>query len=462
MDEGTFVLDYLSPPGTSFEETSRILRTVEEILRSTPEVENYGLRTGTQLGFFITEPNSGDILVKLKPKRERSIFAVMDEIRNRIEAAQPALEIEFGQQMQDVIGDLTNNPSPVEIKVFGENKEQIETVARRVAQIITPIRGVEDVYDGITISGPSIAMHVDAAKAARVGLTVSDVEAQLENVVRGRSESSIVRGERLIGVRTRFGDAVRNDLPTLRGLVLHAPGGFPVALADLATITTTKGQSEIQRENLKPVVSVTARISGRDLGSTIAEIQHTLKANLALPKGISLAYGGTWQTQQESFRGLLRVLLMAVLFVFIVLLFEFESFRVPITVFLINLPALFGVVFALWVTHVTFNVSSFVGTILVIGIVAENSIFLLHYVVRYRRQGMPLDAALAQAGLIRARPILMTTFAAVFALLPLAIGVGSGTHMQQPLAIAVIGGFSVSTLLLLFALPMLYGLVHRD
>lgn len=461
MDEGTFVLDYLTPPGTSFEETDRMLKQVEEILRTTPEVENFGRRTGTELGFFITESNAGDILVKLKHERARSIFAVIDDIRRRIEQAQPTMELEFGQQMQDVIGDLIGWPSPIEIQIFGDNKAQLEEKARQVAELITPIRGVEDVYDGITISGSSILIKVDQTQASRAGLTVSDVQAQLENLMKGKAETSIQRGEKLIGIRTRYNDLLRNDLVTIKQVQLQSPNGFLVPLASIATIATTKGEAQIHREDLKQLVSVTARTSGRDLGSTVAEIQRTLKRRLVLPTGVSIHYGGTYQTQQESFRGLLLVLAAAVLFVFIVLLFEFESFRVPLTVFLINLPSLFGVVFALWLTNVTFNVSSFVGTILVVGIVAENAIFLLHYVVKYQGEGMAWDEALVQASLIRVRPILMTTFAAVFALLPLALNLGAGTQMQQPLAIAVIGGFSVSTLLLLFALPMVFGLMQK-
>lgn len=461
MDEGSFVLDYWTPPGTSLEETNRMLLQVEAIIRATPEVENYGRRTGAELGFFVTEANTGDILVKLKSQRERSIFEVIDDIRLRIEASQPAMQIEFGQQMQDVIGDLTNNPEPIEIKIFGDNQEQTEAKARTVEELITPIRGVEDIFNGITISGSSILVKVDPAKAAMAGLKVSDVQAQLDNLMQGNAETSIQRGEKLIGIRTRFNDWHRNDLVTIKKLQLHSTNGFLVPLASLATITTTKGQAEINRENLKQLTAVTARISGRDLGSTVAEIQKTLKEKLALPTGLSIAYGGTYQTQQESFRGLLMVLAAAVLFVFIVLLFEFESFRVPLAVFAINLPSLFGVVLALWLMNVTFNISSFVGTILVVGIVAENAIFLLHYVVRYQKDGMALDEALVRASLIRVRPILMTTFAAVFALLPLALNLGAGSQMQQPLAIAVIGGFSVSTLLLLFALPMVFGLMQK-
>jgi multidrug efflux pump subunit AcrB len=338
----------------------------------------------------------------------------------------PAMQIAFGQQLQDVIGDLTNNPSPVEIKIFGSDQSQIEAQARAVAGLITPIRGVADVYDGITITGPSLAVHVDQAHAAQAGFRVSDVQSQLEDLMRGRAETSLQRGDKIIGVRTRYDDPYRNNLVTIENVQLHSPSGGLVPLTSIARLTTTKGQAEMVRENLKQMVAVTARISGRDLGSTIAEIQRTLHSKLVLPTGVSIAYGGTYQTQQESFRQLLMVFAAAVLFVFIVLLFEFESLRVPAAVFAVNLPSLFGVVLALWASGIAFNISSFVGTILVVGIVAEK------------------------------------TFAAVFALAPLALGLGKGAQMQQPLAIAVIGGFSVSTLLLLFALPMVFGLMHRE
>jgi multidrug efflux pump subunit AcrB len=461
MDEGSFVLDYWTPPGTSLEETDRMLLQVEEILQSTPEILNYGRRTGAELGFFVTETNTGDILVKLKNKRNRSIFAVIDEVRTRIESSQPAMIVEFGQQMQDVIGDLTNNPQPVEIKIFGNDKSQLTKLALQIEQILHSIPGITDIYNGITISGSSILIQVDPAKAAQAGLTVQEVQDQLTSMIKGVAETYLQRGEKLIGIRTRYDAAYRGDLHAIRQLQLQSPDSFQVALASVAEISTTKGQAQIERENLKQLIAVTARIEGSDLGGTVNEIKKKLKNTLALPVGVTLDYGGTYKTQQESFRGLLMVLGAAVLFVFIVLLFEFESFRVPFTVFLINLPSVFGVILALYLMGSTFNISSFVGAILVVGIVAENAIFLLHYIVRYLKDGMALDEALVQASLVRVRPILMTTFAAVFALLPLALNIGSGTQMQQPLAIAVIGGFSVSTLLLMFVLPQVYGLLGK-
>ncbi len=461
MDEGTFVLDYKTPPGTSLSETNRILMNVERILMAVPEVESYSRRTGTQLGFFITEANDGDFLVKLKGSRAHRIDDVIADVRERIAASEPRLTVEFGQLMMDVIGDLTNNPSPVEIKLFGSDNKLLQAKAEEVRSLIATIPGVVDAFNGIVISGPSLIVHVDPLKASLAGFTATDVQEQLETIMRGRAESDIQRGEKLIAVRVRYPDAYRSDMREIEESRLMNASGAAIPLRSIATIERTAGQPELHREGLRPLVAVTARIAGRDLGRTVTDIQKKLSRELVVPPGVTILYGGVYQTQQESFRGLLLVSLAAVMLVFIVLLFEFGEFAVPVSIFIINVLSLLGVFGALWLAGVSFNISSFVGIIMIIGIVAENAIFVLHQVKRLQAGGTPLDAALIQAGVMRARPIVMTTLAAVLALLPLALGVGAGAQMQQPLAIAVIGGFSLSSTLLFFGLPVVYRLIKR-
>lgn len=460
MDEGAFVLDYNSPPGTSLTETNRMLMHVEQILLATPEVESYSRRTGTQLGFFITEPNSGDFAVKLKPKRSRDINGVIADVRERVETAEPGLRIDFGQLMMDVIGDLTNSPSPIDIKLFGDDVRLLHEKAKEVKSLIETVPGVVDAFDGIVISGPSFIIHVDPLKASLAGFSAADVETEVRNIMLGTVETTIQKGEKLIGIHVRYPDAYRTDMQKIEQIRLVNSNSVIVPLHNMATIEKTPGQAEIKRERLRQFIGVTARISGRDLGSTVADIQKKLNAHLTLPTGMTLEYGGVYQTQQESFGGLTYVAVAAFMLVFIVLLFEFGEFSVPLSIFVINLASLAGVFGALWITRVTFNISSFVGIIMIIGIVAENAIFVMHMVKTYRSQGDSLDEALVRASVIRIRPILMTTFAAVFALLPLALGIGAGSQMQQPLAIAVIGGFSMSSLLLFFGLPMVYRLMQ--
>jgi len=462
MDEGTFVLDYLSPPGTSLDETNRILMNVEHILMAIPEVESYSRRSGTQLGFFLTEPNNGDFLVKLKKKRSRAIDEVIAEVRDKVESSEPRLQIEFGQLMMDVIGDLTNNPSPVEIKLFGDNTPLLHATAEKIKSIIETVQGVVDVSNGIVISGPSLIVNVDDVKASVAGLNPADVRDQLETIMRGHSETQIQKGEKLVGVRVRFPDVYRTDVDKVEQIQFLNANGVRVPLLNIATIQKTLGQAELHREGLRQLIAVTARIEGRDLGRTVEEIQQKLAKELPLQKGITIEYGGVYQTQQESFRGLLLVSLAAFMLVFIVLLLEFGEFAVPFSIFIVNVLSLFGVLGALWLTRVSFNISSFVGVIMIIGIVAENAIFVLHTVKVFQAEGLNLEDALVRAGQMRARPILMTTLAAVFALLPLSIGIGAGAQMQRPLAIAIIGGFSVSSFILFFGLPVIYRLFHRE
>jgi multidrug efflux pump subunit AcrB len=321
------------------------------------------------------------------------------------------------------------------------------------------VPGVVDAFDGIVVSGPALTITVDPLRASIAGLQPSDVREQLETMIRGKAETQVQYGEKLIAIRVRFPKALQEEIHAIEDLSLINASGKAIPLKSVARLERVAGQTEIHRERLRQFVAVTARISGRDLGRTIADIQQELAHKLALPSGVTIEYGGVYQTQQESFRGLLLVAVAAFLLVCIVLIFEFESYAVPIAVFIVSLLSLFGVFGALWVSGNAFNISSFVGIIMIIGIVAENAVFVLHTTRALRREGAQLEAAVITATRMRSRPILMTTLAAVLALLPLALGIGAGSQMQQPLAIAVIGGFSVSSLMLFFALPLIVRLL---
>ena len=461
MDEGSFVLDYTSPPGTSLDETNRMLTHVEKIIMSIPEVDSYSRRTGTQMGFFITEPNTGDFLVRLKNSRSHSVFDIIDDVRQKVESTEPALRIDFMQAMQDLIGDLTTEPAPIVIKVFGPTQDIIEQKAKQIADLVQTIPGVVDVFNGIVISGPSIVVHPDPVLTARAGLTMSDVQVQLRTVMQGSADTYVLKGEKLIGVRVRYPDKFHTMLQDIEEVRLKSSNGFYVPLNTIAKVEVLKGQSEVDRENLKMMVPVSARISGRDLGTTVADIKKVLQANLILPQGVTYTFGGQYQSQQESFLSLLYVLIAASLLVIALMVIEFDSFSIPVAVFSTNLTSLFGVLLALVITGITFNISSFVGMIMMVGIVHENGVFIVHMIQEIgKKKGYTIDSVI-EATKVRARPILMTTFAAVFALMPLALGIGAGAQMQQPLAVAVIGGFLLSSFLLLFELPMLYVFLNR-
>jgi multidrug efflux pump subunit AcrB len=461
MDEGTFILDYWTAPGTSLEETNRVMKQIESVITATPEVVSYSRRTGLQLGGGLTEANSGDFLVRLKENRSRGMEEIIDEVREKVLANVPGVEIEFAQLMGDLIGDLTAVPQPIEIKVFGDDFEQIHQVSQKVAQEIETIPGVVDVYNGVTIAGSSLNLTVDPMRAGLYGLNAETIQREAEAALNGMVASQVQSGQVMTGIRVLFPAEAHSTLEKLKRLRFLSPHGNYVSLASVADISIQEGQPELTRDNLKQMIAVTARLSSGDLGGTMKKVQAVLQKNVPLPQNVYIQYGGLYQEQQKSFLGLAIVMMMAILLLFIVQLIEFESFRIPLVILSVSILSMFGVFFLLWITRTALNISSMMGMIMIVGIVAENAIFLMHYLQKLVGQGLPVEAAVVQAGMIRLRPIIMTTLAAVLALLPLALGFGVGAQMQQPLALAVIGGFSFSAFLLLLFLPVFYVAVSK-
>ncbi len=459
MDEGSIILDYRTPPGTSLTDTDAMLDRIErDVILPMPDVASYSRRTGTQLGFFITEPNTGDYVIRLKPRSERRpIDEVIDELRRRIAVLEPAIRTDFGQLLEDNIGDLSGGtPQPVDVKIFGEDQARLEQTARRVAAIVRATRGTHDVFDGITIAGPALDIRVAAPAnldPARFGLTTEGIHAAVEPAIAGTVAARLRIAERLYDVRV----FARTERP-LAELMIRAPGGALVPLGSVATIRTGAPETEIDRDNLKTYVGVTARLSGRSLGSAMSEIRSRLRSGLTLGPGESLRFGGLYEQQQTSFKGLLGVLLAGLLLVGVIVLFEFGDWRAPLLTALVALAVLAGVLGALLATGMTFNISSFVGAIFMVGIVGEKSIFLIQAARQELRSGKPPREAwtAAAGGHGRFRPVAETTLATGFALAPLALAIGEGSQLLQPLAIAVIGGFVLSGAVVLFLLPGLY------
>jgi CzcA family heavy metal efflux pump len=453
MDEGSIILDYSTPPGSSLTDTDAMLREAEKIILSIPDIQSYSRRTGTQLGFFITEPNRGDYVLKLKPRASRrEVDPIINELRTRIGAAEPAIRTDFGQLLGDNIGDLTGGvPQPIDVKIFGEDHVLLEEKARSAAGIIGKVRGVEDVFDGIVIAGPALDIRVKPAEAARYGLTTEDIHDAVEPALTGTVAGDLRVGERLYDLRV----FARPDGP-LPAIKIRTSSGGLLPLTEVASITTGPPEAEINRDNLKTYVGVTARLSGRNLGSAIGEIRQKLNAGLALPPGMSIEFGGLYAQQQSSFKGLLGVLFAGLLLVSIVLLFEFGDWRAPLLASLLSLAVLAGAFGALILTGMTFNIASFVGAIMMVGILGENAIFVIHEARQELRQGRSVEDAWAGAARRRLRPVAMTILATAFALAPLALALGEGSQLQQPLAIAVIGGFVLSGPLVLLVLPALY------
>jgi multidrug efflux pump subunit AcrB len=459
MDEGGFVIDYIMPAGSSLAETNRVVGHVEQMLRELPEVESTSRRTGLQLGLAaVTEANTGDILVKLKAKRDRDIEDIIADVRADIKKQEPALDVDFVQVLQDMIGDLTSAPQPIEIKLFSQDPKQLEEWAPKVADAIGKIDGVVDLLNGIdnTISGPAVTFQVDPSVAARAGFTAEEIALDASAILEGEpAPTPVVANGRAYTLRVRFPATNRSTLEAMRDTLLVSSTGHTATLGALANVVEVPGQTEIRRENLQRDVAVTARLEGRGLGSGMADVQRVV-AGLHIPASIRVEYGGTYAEQQRSFHDLVIVLVLAVLLLFIVLLFEFGTFAAPIAILSSALLSTSGVFIALLITRTTFNISSFMGMIMVIGIVAKNGILLLDADQKMRALGLPTEDAMLQAGRRRLRPIVMTALATVAGMLPLAFAIGAGSQMLQPLAIAVIGGVLISMVLSLIITPAVH------
>jgi CzcA family heavy metal efflux pump len=462
FDESAFVLDYVAPPGSSLVETDRMLRHVEEMMMKTPEVESYSRRTGLEMGLFVTEPNTGDFAVKLKPGHKRSTEEVISDLRDQIKEAEPALDIEFVGILPDVIGDLQGNPEPIEVKLFSEDANALHATADKVEETIKKVPGVVDTLNGVVISGPAVTFNVDPLRAAQFGVTANDIAATITTAMSGDASSSILQQDRLIKVRVIFPADVRTSLDKVRALQVRSSSGQLFRLDQVTTVEIDKGQAEIQRENLRQMVGVTGRLEGSDLGTAIRQIQAQLVQDVKLPPGMTVEYGGLYQEQQSSFRELAIALVLAVVLVFITLLIEFRSYAHPIAIVTGAVLALSGVLLALFVTGSTLNVVSLMGMIMIVGIVAKNGILMLDAVEDHLKAGDTLREALVRSGRRRFRPVLMTSLAAMLGMLPLALGIGAGSELLQPLAIAVIGGLTMALALSLIVTPAVYAMLHRE
>ncbi|MBV8199663.1 MAG: efflux RND transporter permease subunit [Acidobacteria bacterium] len=456
MDEGGFVIDYLTPPGTALPETDRLVRTIERLVEATPEVAAFSRRTGAEMGLYATQQNKGDVLIRLKPRgqRSRSAEEVMDGLRAKVKEALPGVDIEFTQILQDMLGDLEGAAAPIEIKIFGDDPAVLGGIAEQVEPLLSQVHGVVDVV-GVERGNPEMTWQIDPVAAGRLGLTVEQVAGQLAASWLGDTATELRLPDRTIPVRVRYPDRLRLDPAWLASTQVRGADGSLVPLASLGHQVAAAGQNVLIREDLRQMALLTARLEGRDLGSAVAEIQQRLRS-LRLPTGYSTEVGGQYESQRQSFRELLTVFAVSASLVLVILLFQFRSW-LPAALLLAAAPlSLAGAFALLWATGTELNVSSAMGLILLIGLVVKNGIVMLDYAHRLRDEGAPLRDAIEAAARVRLRPILMTTLCTLFGLLPLALGIGAGAELQKPLALAVIGGLGLSTLVTLLAVPSLY------
>ncbi|MBS1524475.1 MAG: efflux RND transporter permease subunit [Bacteroidetes bacterium] len=470
MDEGSIVLDYTSPPGTSLEETDRMLREIEKLIIREPEVEAYSRRTGTQMGFFITEPNTGDYLIQLKKNRKKTTEEVISDLRQQIAATQPALRVDFGQVITDMLGDLTTSVQPIEIKVFGDNQQRLQNLSKQIADATSAVKGTADVFDGIVIAGPAVSIDPYYSKLAQYNITPASLQFQLQTSLEGNVIGNMLEREQLSPIRMVYPGNRNLHVEDIKNANIFTPGGKLIPLSELASVELASGQAEINRENLQSMGIVTARLDSGSIGNIIPEIQKSIAQKVSLPQGYSIQYGGDYAKQQQSFKELLTILIVASLLVFGVILFLFKQFRIAFLILVLAVLGTSGSLLALYITHTPLNVGSYTGLIMIVGIIGENSIFTFLQFKQRAQENMAsepgdvhkcIDEAVVYSISTRLRPKLMTAIGAIIALMPLALGIGAGAQLHQPLAIAVIGGFIVALPLLLIVLPSMLHILYK-
>jgi len=467
MDEGSIVLDYTSPPGTSLDETDRMLHEVEKIITKEPDVDVYSRRTGTQMGFFITEPNTGDYLIQLKKKRDRTTEEVISDLRKKIAADQPALRIDFGQVITDMLGDLMTSVQPVEIKIFGDDQQRLQSLSKQVADVVTNVKGTADVFDGIVIAGPSVSIDPYYSKLAQYNITPTSLQFQVQTGLEGNVIGNILEHEQLSPIRMVYPGNRGLNVDGIKNQTVFVPSGKLVPISELASVELRPGDAEVNRENLQSMGVVSARLEGSDLGTVMPAIQKNIAKKIGLPQGYHIEYGGDYAQQQQSFKELLIILIAASSLVFAVILFLFKQFRIAVLILLVAVLGISGSFLALYITKTPLNVGSYTGLIMIVGIIGENAIFTF---LQFKQRALDdlhkgtenaIDEAIIYSISTRLRPKLMTALGAIIALMPLALGIGAGAQLHQPLAIAVIGGFLAALPLLLIVLPSLMRIFYK-
>ncbi len=463
MDEGSIILDFLSPAGSTLEESDRMLQQVDTIVQNQPEVESYSRRLGTQLGFFITEPNNGDYLIQLKKNRTLSTDGVSEELREKIERTLPQLTVEFGQVIGDMLGDLMSSVQPIEIKVFGDDRVTIENLSKQITDVVNKVEGTADVYDGITVAGPDIIINPNVPLLAQYGISPADFQFQMKTQIEGSVISKMLDKEQQVDIRMVYPNALKTTISSLENANIILPNGSLKPLKSVADFKIEKGVVEINRENQKMMGVITARLSNRDLGSTLKDIRSQVNKNVNLPAGYHIEYAGSYAQQQQAFKELMLILIAAILLVFIVILFLFRNVKVAISIIILAVLGVAGCMLGLLVTGTPLNVGSYTGIIMIVGIIGENAIFTYLQYIEARKDREHLDSIVYSIA-HRLRPKLMTALGTIIAILPLALGIGTGAQLHQPLAIVVISGliFALPLLLVVFPTMLKYIKVRQD
>ncbi|MFQ5822567.1 MAG: efflux RND transporter permease subunit [bacterium] len=458
MSQGEFFVDILLPIGTPLEKTEEVVAQMASRAQEVPGVSNVYTVSGTaaQMGFSATElrENLGQLHIRLLRRNDREAEQrVMDDLRNKF-IALPGVEYKISRPT------LFSFKTPVEVEVRGYNLQELERLSLTLAQEIRNLPGLRDVKSSTEGGNPEVQIVFNRRRVAQAGLDIATIGNIVRNKVLGEVSTELNRQDRKVDIRVRAREEDRNNVEDLRRLVVNSTGSVPIPLSTVADVKLERGPSEIRRIDQERVALVTANLKGRDLGSVSEDIQKIID-KLELPPDFRVRIGGQQREMVTSFDSMKLAIALAIFLVYLVMASQFESLVQPFIIMFTIPFALIGVILTLLITRTPISVVVLIGLIMLAGIVVNNAIVLIDYINKLRKQGLAKREAIKQAGQVRLRPILMTTLTTVLGLLPMALGFGEGAELRTPMAITVIGGLLVGTLLTLVVIPMVYDVVVR-
>jgi len=461
LDEGSLTPQMIRLPSISLPQSIAIETAMQQTLMEFPEVETVVSKIGTaEIAIDPMGPNVSDPLVVLKPRREwktaKSKEELEEKMRERLEKI-PGVVFNISQPIALRVDELISGvKSQIAIKIFGDDMDVLKAKANEIVKVVSGVRGVADLRAEQVSGQPYFTVEIDRQKIARHGINVADIQEIIETAVGGKVATDAFEGERRFGVLVRFPENRRNNLESIGNILVNAPNGTRLPLAQLARLALVEGPVQISREDVKRRIVVECNVTGRDIGSFVAEAQQKIRQRVTLPSGYYITWGGAFENQQRAMRRLAIIVPVTIMLILFLLYSSFGSMR-QAGIVIMNLPfALIGGIVGLFISGQYLSVPASVGFIALFGVAVLNGIVLVSYFNKLREEGRPLEEAVLRGCELRLRPVLMTALVAALGLIPLLFATGPGSEIQRPLATVVIGGLVTSTLLTLVLLPTLY------
>ena len=462
LQEGTLTIQPVRLPSISLEESVGIEKKFQKVLFGFPEVKSVVSKIGAaEIANDPMGPELSDPIINLTPRSEwktaKGQDALMDKMRQRLEASLPGIGFNFTQPIALRVDELISGvKSQVAVKIFGEDLEILKTKAEEMAKILSATRGTADLRVEQVSGQPYLHIDFDRQALARYGIKIADVQEIIEMAIGGAKASELFEGEKRFAIQIRFPTEKRNNTEAIGNLLVPVPEGRGIPLAQVASLSFVEGPNQVSREYGQRRIVIECNVRGRDIGGFVREAQEKIGAQVKLPPGYTIGWGGQFENQQRAMKRLLIIIPITFLLIFLLLYLAFNSLKNALLIIL-NVPfGLVGGIMALFVSGQYLSVPASVGFIALFGVAVLNGIVLVSYFNQLRQEGVPLDEAVEKGTALRLRPVLMTAMVTMLGLIPLLLSTGTGSEIQKPVAVVVVGGLITSTMLTLIVLPTLY------